>query len=186
MSENEINKKIEKNKYLDFFNDNKKKVLVIISFSLIFLISLFIYNKFEEKKTVRISEDFNKARIMIGQKKNEEAKFLLVQIINEKSKFYSPLSLNLIVENDLEKNYNKNLLLYEKILSIKSLEKEQKNLIKIKRALFLLKEKKDIDFLVELESIYNSDSIWKKQATSILKKYYLQKGKSEQANKYLN
>ena len=50
MSENEINKKIEKNKYLDFFNDNKKKVLVIISFSLIFLISLFIYNKFEEKK----------------------------------------------------------------------------------------------------------------------------------------
>ena len=34
---------------------------------------------------------------MIGQKKNEEAKFLLVQIINEKSKFYSPLSLNLII-----------------------------------------------------------------------------------------
>ena len=45
---------------------------------------------------------------------------------------------------------------------------------------------KNIDFLVELESIYNSDSIWKKQATSILKKYYLLKGKSEQANKYLN
>ena len=60
MSENEINKKIEKNKYLDFFNNNKKKVLVILSFSLIFLISLFIYNKFEEKKIVRISEDFNK------------------------------------------------------------------------------------------------------------------------------
>ena len=63
---------------------------------------------------------------------------------------------------------------------------EEFNLLWLSEAQRVLKEKKDIDFLVELESIYNSDSIWKKQATSILKKYYLQKGKSEQANKYLN
>ena len=186
MSENEINKTKEKNRYLDFFETNKKKLLVIVSFSIIFLISLFVYNEYEEKKIIRISEDFNKARIMVSQKKNDEAKILLVQIINEKSKFYSPLSLNIMIENNLEKNFNLNLLLFEKILSIKSLDKEQKNLIKIKKALFLLNEKKDKDFLAELESIYNSNSIWKKQATSILKKYYLQKGNTEQANKYLN
>ena len=66
------------------------------------------------------------------QKETEKSKDIYKKIISQKNKFYSPLALNNIIENDLEKNEKIVLNLFEEIEKIK-LEKKQRNLIKLKK-----------------------------------------------------
>ena len=60
-----------------------------------------------------------------------------------------------------------------KIIKIKGLEKENKNLIKIKKALFLIeKNANEQKILNELNPIINSNSIWKKESIEIIGDYF--------------
>ena len=55
-----------------------------------------------------------------------------------KNKFYSILALNTIIEKNLVKNVEEVLELFE-VVEKNNNEKEQKNLIKLKKALYLMK-----------------------------------------------
>ena len=119
----------------------KKNLKPIIVFALILLIAflLFLYLKeVKEKKEIKISNEFNIARLLIEKEKLGDAKEIFYEIIEKKSEFYSPLSLYLIIENNMEEDNEKILKSFDKIIKIKGIEKENKNLIKIKKALFLI------------------------------------------------
>ena len=78
------------------------------------------------------------------------------------------MALNNIVENELEKNSEEILKLFEVVESIKS-QKEQINLLKIKKSLYLMKIEKNEEAKKILNEIIESDSIWKETALEILK-----------------
>ena len=78
------------------------------------------------------------------------------------------LALNEIIDNDLVTNNEEVLRLFKIIESIK-VEKEQKNLIKLKKALYLIKISKNEEGKKLLSEIISDNSIWKDAATEISK-----------------
>tara|TARA_B000000437_G_scaffold145960_1_gene106463 strand:- start:73 stop:657 length:585 start_codon:yes stop_codon:yes gene_type:complete len=168
---------------------NFKIIIVFVSILLLIFLFLLYQREAKEKQAIKISNEFNVARLLIEKGEPNDAKEIFYQIIDKKNKFYSPLSLYLIIENNMEENKDKILISFDKIIKIKGLEKENKNLIKIKKALFLIeKNANEQKILNELNPIINSNSIWKKESIEIIGDYFLSKGdklKSEEFYKLL-
>ena len=118
---------------------NFKIIIVFVSILLLIFLFLLYQREAKEKQAIKISNEFNVARLLIEKGEPNDAKEIFYQIIDKKNKFYSPLSLYLIIENNMEENKDK-LVSFDKIIKIKGLEKENKNLIKIKKALFLIEK----------------------------------------------
>ena len=100
---------------------------------IIVLIVYFWFNQVSENKKNELSESFIDAKILLTKKKQDKALNILEKIIKKKDNTYSVLSLYLIIDNDLEKDNNKILNYFDDILSIRSLAKEDKNLISLKK-----------------------------------------------------
>jgi predicted negative regulator of RcsB-dependent stress response len=180
-------KALEKeNRFINFLENNKKKILFLAIMLVAIIIVFFMYSKIQEKKNLQISQEFNKAKILLTKKNLDESKNLLIKIINKKNKFYSPLSLNIIIENNLVKNSNDIKNYYNTVIDIRSLEKENINLIKYKQGLYLIKIGDDQLALDLLEQIVNSDSFWKNSSLRILRAYYVNKGEKNKVTQYDN
>jgi len=188
----DLNVSENSSKFDNIISKIKKNLKIIVVFvSILLLIFLFfLYQRdAKDKQAIKISNKFNVARLLIEKGKINDAKEIFYQIIDKKNKFYSPLSLYLIIENNMEENKDKILISFDKIIKIKGLEKENKNLIKIKKALFLIeKNANEQKILNELNPIINSNSIWKRESIEIIGDYLLSKGdklKSEEFYKLL-
>ena len=57
-----------------------------------------------KNKKIEISEEFIKAKILLTNNKNAEAAIYFKNIIDKKDKTYSPLSLFIIIDKNLESN----------------------------------------------------------------------------------
>ena len=123
---------------------------------------------------------------MIEEKNSNEAKIILENIILKKNKVYSPLSLYLILEADLEVNSKKILNFFDILIQIKSIDEEDKNLIKIKKALYLSIFADEEKLIIELlNPIINSKSLWRKTAIEFMVKYFLNKNQKIKSEEYL-
>ena len=165
------NKNLEptiKNQILTIVQNNKKKLIIVLCILIISVISTIFFNIYKTGQNKIISEKFIEAGILLSSKNLENSKEIYEEIILSKNKFYSPLALNTILENNLEKDSKKILNYFEKIEQLK-IELEQKNLIKIKKALYLIKINKNNEGEKILKEIISDNSIWKNTALEILK-----------------
>ena len=138
MDQNSENKLDFKDKIKNFYLSNKFKIyLLIISFSvvIIFLILLKFYN---EKQNSIVAEKYVQAGISLTLENKEAAKLLLEEIIISENNFYSILALNTLIEKNLVTD-NAKILKFFEILENSISTKEKKDLIKLKKALFLIK-----------------------------------------------
>ncbi|OUV61251.1 MAG: hypothetical protein CBC88_00545 [Candidatus Pelagibacter sp. TMED128] len=166
--ENKIEKKINLIENLKQIFEKKKKIFItlIISFIIILIgVNFSGYNK--KIQNEKISEKYIKAGIYLSSKDLKKSKKIYEEIVNSKNKFYSSLALNNIIENELEEDSEKILKLFKVIENIKG-TKEQKDLIKLKKALFLIKINKENEGRKILEEIVSDNSIWKETAEDIL------------------
>ena len=148
----------------------KNKNIILINFILIIsvLVGISYFNYYQNSKNEKISEKFVQAGIYLSLNKQEESKKIYKQVISSKNKFYSILALNNILDNDLEQNNEEVLKLFDIVENIK-IEKEQKNLIKLKKALYLIKISRDNEGKKLLDEIISDNSIWKEAASEISK-----------------
>ena len=116
-----------------------------------------------------MSEKYIQAGIYLSKNKNEESRKLLEEIIFNKHKFYSILSLNIILEKKLEKNFDK-VLNYFEIIEKLRISKSQKNLVSFKKALFLLKNDQTEQGNNILSKLIDTNSEFKFLAEQILNK----------------
>tara|TARA_B100001741_G_C16511930_1_gene580186 strand:- start:400 stop:1017 length:618 start_codon:yes stop_codon:yes gene_type:complete len=176
--------KDQKKTFLEVLKDNLKTI--IIFFLLLFSIfSIFSWMKYDANiKKQNLSEDFIKAKIFISEKKFVEANDILKDIVNQKDSTYSVLSLYLIINKDLEKDEKLVIKYFDKILSIKALKKEDLNLIKLKKAIYISRYEKEEDLLDLLNPIINSESFWKAQSIKFLGDYYFSKKEYNKADEY--
>tara|TARA_B100000767_G_C19684319_1_gene501011 strand:+ start:231 stop:809 length:579 start_codon:yes stop_codon:yes gene_type:complete len=169
---------------------NSKLLITIVSVALLGLITILYLNYKNQKDLIHISEQYYKAQILIEKKNNNQAKLILENIIAKKSKLYSPLSLYLIIDLKLESNSLKVIELFDEVLKIKKIGKEDRNLIKIKKALYISNNNDEEQIILDLlNPIVNSNSIWRKMSIEFLAKYFSnknQKVKSEDYYKLLN
>ena len=164
-NEKEINslEKIE-----NFIQKNKNILLIILTLIIFFLIGISYFHYYQKYKNDKVSEKFVQAGIYLSLNQQEKSKKIYKEIITSKNKFYSLLALNNIIDNDLEQNDEEILKLFNVVENTK-IEKEQKNLVKLKKALYLIKISKDNEGEKLLNEIISDNSIWKETAFEISK-----------------
>jgi len=167
--ENEIIQKNNLNeKIINLVKKKSKLIIITISVFIILLISLFFFDFYRDNQNKKVAEEYIKAGIYLTSNNKLKSKNIYKEIVFSKNKFYSVLALNNIIENDLEKNSDEILKLFKIIESI-NIDFEQKNLIKLKKALYLKKISKDIEANKLLGEIIENNSIWKDTAIEVSK-----------------
>tara|TARA_X000000368_G_C22930746_1_gene667495 strand:- start:454 stop:1020 length:567 start_codon:yes stop_codon:yes gene_type:complete len=170
----------------EFFNKNKKSLVVTAITIILLLFAFIITNEYKKQKYIEISKNYNSAKIFIEKNKTNEALKILEEIIFKNNRFYSPSALNLIIDNKLIKDKKKILSYFDEIISNSKLDIETKNLFIFKKTVFIGDDIEENELLSSLKPILKSDSLWKDTASDYIKKYYLSKGEFIKAKEFEN
>jgi predicted negative regulator of RcsB-dependent stress response len=176
------NTKVEKIK--DFLKKNKSRFVAILIGIFIILIAVFGYQESNKQKKIQISNKYNSLIIMYSQDNKEETINSLIEIIYKKDSTYSPLSLYFIIENDLILDPKKINELFDVLINKTSVEKEIKNLLIYKKALYNSDKIDEITLLTILKPILNSESIWKSHALYLVAEFFYSKKEFQKAKEF--
>ena len=175
---------IKKKGFKDYFN-TYKKTIIILSFILVLIGGIFLwFENTQKNKRLKVSENFIEAKILLAQEENLKSLDYLKSIILQKDKVYSPLSLFLIIDNNLEKNKEIIIQYFDELLSINALEDEDINLLRLKKAIYISNSAKEQNMLDLLNPIINSNSVWKFQSLKFLGDYYFSLKQFKKAEQY--
>jgi len=182
---NEILKKNFLAHSLNFIKKKYKLLIILLLVLIIFLFAFMFYQDLNKKNNIQVAEEYTKATILIKQKRAEESKLLLESIINKNHQFYSPLALYLIIDNNIYLDDLKIINYFNKILKNNSIDKENLNLIKIKKAIYLINLDREEQVVKTLNPIINSKSVWRKTAINLISEYFLAKDQNAKAEEYI-
>ena len=174
----------EKVKLIDLLKKNFKLLLSLLILLFVIISILLWFDHSNKSKREKISEDFIQAKILLENQQNIKAHNVLKNIIEKKDNIYSPLSLFLIIEKNLETDKATITNYFDEILDIGSIEKEDLNLLRLKKAIFISENSKEEDMLELLNPIINSDSVWKIQSIKFLGDYYFSLKQFNKAKQY--
>ena len=182
MNTENLNK--EKNGFKIFLKKNLK-LLITLCLVIILIGIFFIWLDYSEKsKRTKSSESFIESKILLSEKNYSKSLEILENIIKMKDNTYSPLSLFLILDQNLEKDNKVVLEYFNDVLSIRNLENEDKNLLRLKKAIFISNTVNEKEMLDLLNPIINSDSVWKTQSLKFLGDYYFSLKQFKKAENY--
>ena len=165
-----VEKKLDlKEKIINIYNLNKKKInITILIFILITVSTIFVKFK-KEKENNLIAEKYIKAGIYLSIDQKHNAKILLEEIILSKNKFYSILALNTIIEKNLILDHKKiidYMVLAEDIIETN----DQKEQLLFKKGLYLIKNSKNLEGEKILKDLIKKNSQLKFLAEEIIVK----------------
>ena len=165
-----VDKKIEfKDKLNSYYLENKLKIYIVIIIVIFSIISVNLFNINKEKKNELIAEKYIQAGLLLSSKNQEKSKKIYEEIILSENNFYSILSLNAILEENLITDKNK-ILEYFSIVEKLTKSNDQLDLIFFKKALFLIEKKEITEGKAILEKIISQESKYKFLAEEVLKK----------------
>ncbi len=167
--EDNINKEnYLKEKFIFFIKKNKRKIIYFFIALLIILGVIFFLNLNKKKQQILISEKYIQSGIFLSQKEVNKAKFLLEEIILSKDKFYSLLALNTILEKKLVTDKDK-VLGYFLLIENLNLSDEQIDILKLKKALYLINENEVEEGEKLIKNLIENNSTLKEIAEDIIK-----------------
>jgi len=108
----------------------------------------------------------------------------MIEIVYSKDKTYSPLALYFLLDNNIINSKEKINRLFDIIINDINLDKEIKNLIIYKKALFNSNHVSENDLLKILNPLINSDNIWKSHALFLLGEYFFSKNENQKAKEF--
>lgn len=183
---NIVNEKAKKEKFLNFIIKYKNLFYILGSVIFILLIVFFLFKEIQNKKNIKISNNYN--LVLLNYKIDNKKEFLneLRNIINSKNKTYSPLALFFIIDNNILENINEINKLFDIILNNKKLDQEIINLLIYKKALLNSDTNSEIEIINMIQPILNSKSIWKPHSLLLLGDYFLSKNEKLKAKEYYN
>jgi hypothetical protein len=178
---NTRNEKIKK-----FFINYKKLLISILVLVITLLISYFIFEEFNENKKLKISNQYNQIVTEHSKDNKQITSNALVELVNKKDPTYSPLSLYFIIDNQLITEKSKVNKLFDVVIEDVSLQKEIKNLIIYKKALYNADDIGENELLKILNPIINSESVWKSHALYLIAEYFFHKGEKQKSIEFFN
>ena len=181
-----INKETRNEKIKNFFIKNKKKIIISISVIILAIFGYFIYEDFNKKSKIKLANRYNivKMNFISGNKSmvaNE-----LISIVYENDRTYSPLALYFLIDNNVISDKNKINELFDTVINETSLEKEIKNLLIYKKALFNSDFESENNLLTILNPIINSNSIWKSHALYLMAEYFYFKNEKQKSKDFFD
>ena len=175
---------IENKSFKNYILSNKKKLLLLAGVIVLSLIYFWWADNEKKKDRYKNSEDFISAKVFLSKNENGKSLEILRNIISTNDEVYSPLSLFLIIDRNLDENRENVLKYFDQIISINSLEKEDLNLLKLKKAIYISDSADENDLLEVLNPILNSNSVWKYKSLKLLGDYYFNKKEYIKAKQY--
>ena len=181
-----INKETRNEKIKNFFIKNKKKIIISISVIILAIFGYFIYEDFNKKNKIKLANRYNivKMNFISGNKSmvaNE-----LISIVYENDRTYSPLALYFLIDNNIIDDKNKINELFDTVINETSLEKEIKNLLIYKKALFNSDFESENNLITILKPIINSNSIWKSHALYLMAEYFYFKNEKQKSKDFFD
>ena len=181
-----VNANTRNEKIKNFFSNHKNKIISGVIILIIIVISVYSYDKYLLNKKKEISDNFNSITIKFKEDNKESTANQLIEIINKKDPTYSPLSLYFIIDNNLITDQNIINSLFDTLIENTSLDKEIKNLVIYKKALFNADQIKEGDLLSILKPIINSESVWKSHALYLMAEYFYSGNQNQKAKEFFN
>ena len=176
---NEIDNDLKQDKLLNFFKKNKFIIVIIISLILLIIFIIVGKNIIFENRAKKNTQEYVIILNLIKDKKVDEAKKRLEILKDSKINLYKVLAISKLLELSKEnKNEQISILDY----AIKSdIEKNDKDLFKIKKALLSFDNLDEQQFLNLLNPGDFKNSPWRVLSLEILGDFYLSKGQKIKA-----
>ena len=181
-----INSNTRNEKVRNFFVNNKNKIISTIVVLVIILIGAYSFDSYKTNKKKEISNKFNSITLTHSENTKEITTKNLVEIINEQDPTYSPLSLYFIIDNKLISNQSEINSYFDILIEKISLDKEIKNLVIYKKALFNSDQAQESDLLNILNPLINSESVWKSHALYLMAEYFYSKDQKQKSKEFFN
>ena len=181
-----INSNTRNEKVRNFFINNKNKIISTIIVLIVVLISAYSFDNYKTNKKKGISNKFNLTTLAYSKNTKGSTVQKLVEIINEQDPTYSPLSLYFIIDNKLVSNQTEINSYFDVLIEKTSLDREIKNLIIYKKALFNADQAQESDLLNILNPLINSDSVWKSHALYLMAEYFYSKDQKQKSKEFFN
>ena len=181
-----INSNTRQEKVRNFFVNNKNKIISTIIILIVILVGAYSFDSYKTNKKKEISDKFNSTTLAYSESTKERTIQNLVEIINEQDPTYSPLSLYYIIDNKLISNQSEINSYFDTLIEKVSLDKEIKNLVIYKKALFNADQAQESDLLNILNPLINSKSVWKSHALYLMAEYFYSKDQKQKSKEFFN
>ena len=181
-----INKNTRNEKIKNFFANNTKKLIIVISAIVLIIFGYFIYEDLKKRNTIKLANRYNLITIKFASGDKNKFKNELIDIINAKDRTYSPLALYFLIDNNIVNENNKINELFDVVINDTSLEKEIKNLVIYKKALFNSDFESENNLIQILNPVINSDSVWKSHALYLMAEYFYYKNQKQKSKDFFN
>ena len=165
----------KKSKIKRFYEANRILIFIVIFIFLFSLASIGLYLKNRENKIILLSNNYIEAKVLLENGKKEEATNVLKNIILANNSSYSTLSLFLILNGSLITDEVELTSLFNHILENNKFNKEIKNLIIYKKALFQSSFINESELLEVIKPLVNTETVWKPHALLLLGDYFFAK-----------
>ena len=181
-----INSNTRQEKVRNFFVNNKNKIISLVVILIVVLVGAFSFEKYQTNKKKEISNKFNSTTISYSEKTKDLTAKKLVEIINEQDPTYSPLALYFIIDNQLISNDSEINSYFDILIDEISLDKEIKNLVIYKKALFNADQAQESELLNMLNPLIKSESVWKSHALYLMAEYFYSKDQKQKSKEFFN
>ena len=149
-------------KIKNFFINNRKIFFITISIILVLLIGYFSFSEINKKNQIKLANQFNSTIVNFNNDEKQKTTNKLVDIVNKRDATYSPLALYFLIDNKLINTADEINILFDVLINDVNLEREIKNLIIYKKALYNSNFIGENELIKILNPIINSESIFKK------------------------
>jgi predicted negative regulator of RcsB-dependent stress response len=178
------NTNVNSEKIKSFFNKNKKKFFILLSIIFIMIISYFAYGEIKKRNKIKIANQFNIAKMKFISGNRLNIKNEMKKIIELKDQTYSPLALYFLIDNEMLKSKEEANKFFDLIIKETNINKEIKNLVIYKKALYNADHATENSLLKILNPVINSESIWKSHALLLLGEYFLSKNEKQKSREF--
>ena len=165
----------KKSKLKKFYEINKILIFSVILILIIAIASVSFYSEAKKKKKILLSDNYLVAKVYLENSDRDKAKNILKSIIFDNDSTYSTLSLFLILNENLIVDQRELSNLFDHVLKNNKFEKEVKNLIIFKKALFQSNFVSELELLDVLKPLINTETVWKPHALLLLGDYFASK-----------
>jgi len=173
-------------KLRNFLINNKKKIIIIFSIILLLVIILFIFQDIKEKKRTKLSNQYNLISINFISGKKDNVSEKLIRIIQSNDETYAPLALFFLIDNKIIDSNEKVDELFNIVINDVKMDKEIKNLVIYKKALFNSDFDTENNLLNTLNPIIQSNSIWKSHALYLMAEYFYSKEELQKSKEFFS
>ena len=179
-----INSSTREERVKNFFVKNKNKIISIISVLVLIVFSFFFYQEYREGNREKLANKYNLAITEYNNGDKSKITLLMKEIIADKDSTYSPLALYFLIDNKILISKEEINKYFNQIINEVKLDKEIKNLVIYKKALFNSDFETENNLLKILDPVIKSDSVWKSHSFYLLAEFYLNNNQKQKAKEF--